>query len=96
MTKASLNGIQQRDGGEAGIGTQQRADGPTGAAGLKTVDEMASVADGASEQSPASLPKMGAVIQMAESDNPGKASVQSPSGLKANTIATCQVVTQQK
>ena len=88
--------VQQRDTADAQAKGGNNASsvsgpqGPMGAGFVDTEDEgKPSMADGADEQSPASLSIKLQTVAMAESDNPGKASVQSPASLQGNVVASC-------
>lgn len=79
-TRNFFNQVQKRDAADAG---------PKGAGFVETEAEgKPSVADGATEQSPASLSVKLQTVAMAESDNPGKASVQSPASLQGNMVCS--------
>jgi len=80
-TRNFFNQVQKRDAADAG---------PKGAGFVETESEgTPSVADGATKQAPASLSIKLQTVAMAESDNPGKASTQSPASLQGNVVETC-------
>lgn len=73
---------------------QRKDDGPKGAGFVQTEDAgKPSVNDGASEQSPASLPKLSMTIQPKAEEGP--AVQQSPAGLQGKVVSTVTSIVEQ-